>query len=1048
MANQAPKLTGKKAVFAAGQENLTYTFNVQGKAGLLAGFTDADKDTLSVTNVTANHGTMSFDAKKNTYTLTPEPNYSGLVTLNYNVIDGKGAVVPATQSLTLNDVNVGGVGNDTLDGSNTNSSLSWQANVVSLNNYKEPAESLSNVIKNGALYISPSLSSVGYYWSSFTLPLVQKFNGDDFKLELRIKNPAASGGLSAYDVSLAFSSSVTPSNGAGAAFMDGSWAIGYTGINALGKGQNGFGSMVVSLSDWHTLSIETKGQIVTVYYDGKQSGQYAYNGKIGDIDTLSISTKGSGSLDWVKAYANGQLIMNDDFNSYNTGIAVDNNAILKGGKGNDTYIVDSSGDKVVENLNEGDDDTVKSSISYTLPKNVENLVLTGQAVNGSGNELNNKITGNALNNTLNGGAGNDTAIYSGSSSGYKFEFLPNSLKITDTNLGDGNDGTDTLMGIETLQFVDGVFDSSQFQPKLISEIFNANGYYSTFADLAKAAYHLAPEEQLHKDQSKYVAQSSVNGDGQNYVKPYADEAWARIDKNWAVLKPSDLRVETSGTYHWIKTDGKVEIIKYDPAWGTATDTMESDLPNGNASFWFEPDGVYHGNNAAAFAVRSKDSVVISFRGTNDNDGEGLPIPFFKTADEFDWTNMDAHYGELLEFTNEIDMYVRDNGIKNVYVTGHSLGGGMALAYMLHHPKGGSVNYEAVTFAAPAYSTISQSDDRIISIEMDGDLVPDTGGYHEGRIVTVNSQLYHDNSPTKGAYGGTDYHSMDIYMAAAHALDSQLPDTTKTIAGKSIHGFDLNLFDSLWEAQVQLPMFEDLKVEGIDTTWDGKIAPKYVTMIGNNQIDGSSENSAIGWNKNIMIGGVGNDTYDVDDKQDVIIEKTNSGTDSVNSSVSFALPANVENLTLKADSGFAYFDGDINATGNELNNTLKGNDGDNLLIGGLGADTLTGGGGADTFKLNSINESKLSFDPKIKTTDTITDFNHGQNDRIDLSGMDANTSTPAIDKFQLVFSRNFPAPGELFFDKSSQILYGNTTSFDGFAIQLSGVSSLEAIDFIL
>ncbi len=341
----------------------------------------------------------------------------------------------------------------------------------------------------------------------------------------------------------------------------------------------------------------------------------------------------------------------------------------------------------------------------------------------------------------------------------------------------------------------------------------------------------------------------------------------------------------SGTYHWISAYEKIHIPTADDSVNLlaaffAPDPLGLHDDKGDTEWFLEPDGVYHGNNAAAFAVRSKDSVVISFRGTNDNDGGALPV----TADMSDWTNMDAHYGELLNFTNYIDQYVALNGIKNVYVTGHSLGGGMALAYMLHHPNDEFVTYEAVTFAAPSYSVaLTKADDRIISIEMDGDIVPDTGGNHEGRIVTISSQLYHDNLPANGRpYGGTDYHSMDIYMKASHALDSQLPNTTKTTS-TSVHGFDLNSFDSSWEAQVELPMLEDLKVEGTDTTWDGKIAPKYVAMTGDNQLIGSSENTTIVWNKNIMIGGVGNDTYDVDDKQDLVIEKSNAGTDSLTSS---------------------------------------------------------------------------------------------------------------------------------------------------------------------
>jgi serralysin len=82
---------------------------------------------------------------------------------------------------------------------------------------------------------------------------------------------------------------------------------------------------------------------------------------------------------------------------------------MTGGLGNDLYFVDNEGDSVVELGGEGTD-TVSSSISYTLGDNVENLILTGSAIDGTGNGLANVLTGNALSNHLNGGAGNDRLI--------------------------------------------------------------------------------------------------------------------------------------------------------------------------------------------------------------------------------------------------------------------------------------------------------------------------------------------------------------------------------------------------------------------------------------------------------------------------------------------------------------------------------------------------------------------------------------------------------------------------------------------------------------
>lgn len=104
---------------------------------------------------------------------------------------------------------------------------------------------------------------------------------------------------------------------------------------------------------------------------------------------------------------NDNLAGDSQNNILDGGIGAD---ILAGGLGNDSYIVNLPGDVVTEKFNAGID-TIKSSVTYTLPGQVENLTLIGAAnINGTGNALANVIIGNAANNTLNGGAGTDTAI--------------------------------------------------------------------------------------------------------------------------------------------------------------------------------------------------------------------------------------------------------------------------------------------------------------------------------------------------------------------------------------------------------------------------------------------------------------------------------------------------------------------------------------------------------------------------------------------------------------------------------------------------------------
>ena len=85
---------------------------------------------------------------------------------------------------------------------------------------------------------------------------------------------------------------------------------------------------------------------------------------------------------------------------------------MVGGLGNDTYLVDNTGDIVTETSTIVTEiDTVSTVITYTLGDYVEKLILTGAAgINGFGNSLNNTITGNSAANLLNGGVGVDTLI--------------------------------------------------------------------------------------------------------------------------------------------------------------------------------------------------------------------------------------------------------------------------------------------------------------------------------------------------------------------------------------------------------------------------------------------------------------------------------------------------------------------------------------------------------------------------------------------------------------------------------------------------------------
>ncbi|MDB5317407.1 MAG: hypothetical protein JWO24_3251, partial [Rhodospirillales bacterium] len=90
----------------------------------------------------------------------------------------------------------------------------------------------------------------------------------------------------------------------------------------------------------------------------------------------------------------------------------------------------------------------------------------------------------------------------------------------------------------------------------------------------------------------------------------------------------------------------------------------------------------------------------------------------------------------------------------------------------------------------------------------------------------------------------------------------------------------------------------------------------------------------------ITGSSGNDVLYADTQGDVLFEAAGGGIDTILSSASFYLYANVENLVLRIGAG------NIFGVGNGGDNALTGNEANNLLIGQDGADTLSGDSGND------------------------------------------------------------------------------------------------------
>jgi Ca2+-binding RTX toxin-like protein len=150
------------------------------------------------------------------------------------------------------------------------------------------------------------------------------------------------------------------------------------------------------------------------------------------------------------------------------------------------------------------------------------------------------------------------------------------------------------------------------------------------------------------------------------------------------------------------------------------------------------------------------------------------------------------------------------------------------------------------------------------------------------------------------------------------------DTGDVVAELANEGTDTVLTAISYQLSAHV---ENLTLTG-PSTGSGQAAA--IDGIGNALDNVLTGNSAA----NIFTGGAGNDTYVVG-AGDTVVELPGEGTDTVQSTITYTLGANVENLTLTGNAA-------INGTGNSADNVLVGNASVNMLAGGAGNDTYVVG----------------------------------------------------------------------------------------------------------
>ena len=566
---------------------------------------------------------------------------------------------------------------------------------------------------------------------------------------------------------------------------------------------------------------------------------------------------------------------------------------MTGGAGSDTYIVDNVGDIVNENPGEGID-TVQSSIDYTLGSDVEVLVLTGYAINGTGNNAANVITGNSQDNVLKGLGGDDTLdgglgadkMYGGA--GNDTYFIDNAGDrayeyTTSSSIDDG--GIDTVNS--TLSITLGAYlENLNLLGTAVAGVGNALDNIITGTSGANTLKGMDGNDIL------------IGGLG--------------ADKMYGGAGNDTYYVDDAGDKTYEYTTVGVDDGGIDTVVSSLSLTLGVYLENltltGSASYGIgnELDNTLVGDDL--------DNILKGLDG-NDTLIGGIGADHMYGGAGNDTYYVDNSGDRTYEYTTA---GVDDGGVDTV-VSFLSLTLGVYL--------------ENLTLAGTAVNGVGNELDNIIT----GDGLDNTLKGLDGND-TLDGGLGADKM-----YGGAGNDSYYVDNAGDKTYEYTSP------------GVDDGGNDTVYASiSYTLGLYiENLTLTGtnnIDGTGNA-LANVITGNTGDNKLDG-------GAGADSLYGGQGNDTYVVDNAGDLVVEKAGEGTDTVIASFSYVLGANVENLVLTGPLDRSGYGNELDnvITGNTGSNNLKGYDGNDTLDGGAGNDTLTGGNGNDTYILDNAGDT--------------------------------------------------------------------------------------------
>jgi Ca2+-binding RTX toxin-like protein len=647
-----------------------------------------------------------------------------------------------------------------------------------------------------------------------------------------------------------------------------------------------------------------------------------------------------------KLYGNG----GDDY--LDGGMGADT---LKGHGGNDTYVVDQSFDKVIEESGQGTD-TVHSTFTYTLPQNVENLVIIAPSwwspIAGTGNSLANEIVGHDGRNQLDGARGADVLRGSGGDDVY----------IVD-NAGDqvvelSNQGSDEVRSSVSFRLPEHVEHLVLTGTAAISGTGNGAANWITGNSAANLLRGGGGDDRL--DGGSGADDMRGGGGNDTYTVDHAGDGVTEVSGGGTDL------VRSYFTY-------------------VLPDHVENLVLAGTDSI----DGV--GNSLANVITGNGKSNRLDGAGGADTLAGGDGHDVYVVDDAGDRVLEDAEEG-----TDTIRSYVTytlpDNvealalggaGVTNA--TGNDLANrlyGNAKANVL---DGGAGADTMQGRSGHDTYVVDNVNDRVVEADDAGvDTVRSSVSF--GLIPNLEN-LYLTGSAAIDATGNAAANRL-VGNSAANKLDGARG--ADRMEGRL--GNDTYIVDHSHDTVIELAN------EGTDRVRSSVsyMLPDHVEILilegnaaigglGNtlvNHLVGNRAKNTLdgGAGADVMRGGFGNDTYVVDDAGDQVIELASEGADRVKSAISYTLGDHVENLYLM---GREAIDGTGNALANKIvgnrgSNRLEGEGGDDFLRGGDRFDRLLGGEGNDTLE-GGLHADRFYFNTALgaDNIDAILDFTRGE-----------------------------------------------------------------------